>query len=89
MAVIPTTEAAEVKEINLNKERVDSTSKVFSQHFSLLKELKDYVDIFTSTLENEKDPVVLWKSFNQIKTVLERGCAFLRYPLMYAKDIPK
>ena len=36
----------------LNQERVDATSKIFSQHFSLLKELKDYVDIFSQTLVN-------------------------------------
>jgi hypothetical protein len=55
--------------------------KIFSQHFSLLRELNTYVEIFARTLKEEKNPEALWKSFEQIKGVLQRGCEFMKYPL--------
>ena len=67
---------------SLAKERINVGVKVFSQHFSLLRELNGYVDIFAKTLKEEKDPEVLWKSFNQIKSILQKGCEFMRYPLI-------
>ena len=82
-----TVEEGERGEVLLNQERIDATSKIFSQHFSLLKELKGYVDIFSSTLMNEKDIEVVWKSFNQIKIVLDKGCSFLKYPLISVKNV--
>lgn len=75
--------------MNINQERIDIASKLFSQHFSILKELKDYVDIFSKTLQTEKDPEILWQSFHQIKSVLEKGCAFLKYPLLTRPEKPK
>jgi hypothetical protein len=65
--------------------RVETGSKLFSQHFTILKELNDYVTVFGETLKLEQNPEVLWKSFNQIKTILERGCQFLKYPLVKQK----
>jgi hypothetical protein len=59
---------------------------MFSQHFGILRELRSYVDIFANTLKDEKNPDVLWKSFGQIKTVLQRGCEFMRYPLLNSKE---
>jgi hypothetical protein len=50
--------------------RVETGSKLFSQHFSILKELNDYVTVFGETLKLEQNPEVLWKSFNQIKSIL-------------------
>lgn len=42
----------EIKDgINLAKERVNVGVKIFSQHFSLLRELYSYVDIFAKTLK--------------------------------------
>lgn len=42
-------------EASLNKERIDIGAKIFSQHFSILRELKLYVDIFGKTLREEKN----------------------------------
>lgn len=47
---------------------------MFSQHFSILREMYSYVEIFSKTLKDEKNPDVLWKNFDQIKIVLQRGC---------------
>jgi hypothetical protein len=68
-------------ESSLNKERIDIQVKLFSQHFSIIRELRTYVDIFTKTLKEEKNADVVWKSFDQIKQVLQRGCEFMKYPL--------
>lgn len=67
---------------NLNTVRIETGSKLFSQHFSILKELNDYVSIFGETLKDERNPDILWKSFNQIKGILEKGCYFLKFPLV-------
>lgn len=60
--------------MNIAKERINVGVKIFSQQFSLLRELYSYVDIFSKTLKDEKNPEVLWKNFEQIKIVLQRGC---------------
>ena len=64
------------------KERINVGVKIFSQHFSLLRELLSYVEIFGKTLKDEKNPEVLWKNFDQIKVILQRGCEFMKYPLL-------
>ncbi len=69
-------------ESSISKERINVGVKIFSQHFSLLRELYSYVDIFSKTLKDEKDPAILWKNFDQIKQILQRGCEFMRYPLL-------
>lgn len=72
---------------NLNLVRIDAGSRLFSQHFSILKQLNDYVRIFGQTLSVEKNPDILWRSFNQIKMILQRGCQFLKYPLVKQKIV--
>ena len=84
-----TVDESEMPHVLLNQERIDATSKIFSQHFALLKELKDYVDIFSQTLINEKDIEVVWQSFNQIKLILDKGCSFLKYPLISVKNVSR
>jgi hypothetical protein len=59
--------------------------KLFSQHFSILRELRTYVEIFSKTLREEKNADAVWKSFDQIKQVLQRGCEFMKYPLHDAR----
>lgn len=62
--------------------RLDSVSSLFSQHFSILRELNSYCQQFNQLLEEEEpDQEILAKSFRQIAKILETGCEFLRFPV--------
>ena len=66
----------------MSKERIDIGVKMFAQHFGILRELKTYVDIFKQTVQQEQDQEAVWKQFGQIQKVLDRGCQFMKYPLI-------
>ena len=72
------------QEASVGRERIDIGVKMFSQHFGILRELKTYVDIFTQTVKQEQDVEAVWKQMGQIGMVLDRGCQFLKFPLLEA-----
>ncbi len=64
---------------------VDFGSHMLSSHFSILRELKQYVQQFRQSVTNEQDQEIVWKHFDNILTVLDNGCSFLSYPLRNKK----
>ena len=61
--------------------KIDPTSSLFAQHFSILRELRIYCINFKDMMKNEANSEVLWKNFTQILQVLETGCHFLMMPI--------
>jgi hypothetical protein len=61
--------------------RLDSTSALFAQHYSLLRELKSYTSEFRMLIKNEAEISEVWKCFESLSTVLENGCQFLSFPM--------
>ena len=65
------------------KLQLDSTSTMFAQHFSILREMKNLVDQFRDVIKKESDNDVLRRNFEDVYSVLERGCHFLQFPIKY------
>ena len=61
--------------------KIDATSSLFAQHFSIIRELKAYCNQFKDVLSKESDVQKVWKGFDQIIVALEAGCQFLSYPV--------
>lgn len=61
--------------------RLDNTSSLFAQHYSLIRELKLYMQEFKQLIESEADIKEVWKGFENLSTVLDTGCQFLSFPV--------
>jgi hypothetical protein len=61
--------------------RLDNTSALFAQHYSLIRELKMYAQEFKQLIESESDIKEVWKGFENLSTVLDTGCQFLSFPV--------
>lgn len=61
--------------------KIDATSAMFAQHFSILRELRMYCSQFKEVLKNETDTELLWKNFENIVSILDAGCHFLNFPI--------
>lgn len=64
-----------------NTLRLDNTSALFAQHYSLIRELKIYTAEFKTLIESESDIKEVWKGFENLATVLDTGCQFLSFPV--------
>lgn len=64
---------------------VDYSSHIMSSHYSILRELRQYVTQFKQGIANEQDMEIVQKHFENIVIVLENACAFLQYPLRNKK----
>jgi len=53
---------------------MDSTSALFAQHFSILRELRSYCKKFKDTLIKEDNIEIVWTEFSNILSILETGC---------------
>eukprot|EP00828_Plagiopyla_frontata_P021586 TRINITY_DN28172_c0_g1_i2.p1 TRINITY_DN28172_c0_g1~~TRINITY_DN28172_c0_g1_i2.p1 ORF type:complete len:429 (-),score=45.32 TRINITY_DN28172_c0_g1_i2:28-1314(-) len=60
---------------------VDMSSTLFAQHFSILRELRQYCQQFKQAVKTELDQEALWKHFDNILNILEAGCQFLNFPV--------
>jgi len=82
LATIENKEGKKKKEEDKNANfKIDSTSSLFAQHFSIIRELKAYCNQFKDMLSKESDAQKVWKGFDQIIIALEAGCQFLSYPV--------
>lgn len=61
--------------------KLDNTSSLFAQHYSLIRELKLYMQEFKQLIESESDIKEVWKGFENLSTVLDTGCQFLSFPV--------
>ncbi|KAL4466811.1 hypothetical protein ABPG74_010408 [Tetrahymena malaccensis] len=64
-----------------NQIKIDSTSALFAQHFSILREMRLYCKNFKESYSKEEDKEVLWAQFGNILNILEAGCQFLNFPI--------
>lgn len=76
------TEPKAPRENPYNK-KIEIGTFMFSQHFSLLKQLEEYCQMFKSQMAKETDMYVLWNEFENILKVLDKGCEYLKYPLKH------
>ena len=61
--------------------KIDSASRLFAQHFSIIREIKNYCSQFKDTMSKESDIQKVWRGFDQIVVALDAGCQFLSYPV--------
>jgi len=61
--------------------KIDSSSSMFAQHFSILRELRHYCMQLKDAVKNENDLDVVWKHMDNIINILEVGCQFLNFPI--------
>ena len=61
--------------------KIDSSSSMFAQHFSILRELRHYCLQLKDAVKNENDLDVVWKHMDNIINILEVGCQFLNFPI--------
>jgi hypothetical protein len=61
--------------------KLDSSSALFAQHFSIIRELRMYCTQLRESIKREQDVDILRKNFEQILQVLDAGCNFLSYPI--------
>lgn len=57
----------------------------FAQHFSILKELKNYCSQFKNAVIIEKNEEILMNHFDNISNILDTACNFLNFPIIYKK----
>lgn len=60
--------------------RLDSTSSLLAQHFSLIRELRTYMHDFKQLIENESEIKDVWRCFENLAKLLENGCNYLSFP---------
>lgn len=59
------------------------TNSYFAQNFSIMRELKAYCDEFKQILDHEKDINILNKHFLNIASIIEMGCMFTNFPVIF------
>lgn len=74
-----------LEEIDVGKEKaglkLDASSSMFAQHFSILRELRHYCLQLKDVVKNESELDVVWKHIDNIINILEVGCQFLNFPI--------
>ena len=61
--------------------KIDASSSMFAQHFSILRELRHYCLQLKEAVRTENDVDVVWKHMDNIINILEVGCQFLNFPI--------
>ena len=61
--------------------KLDTTSALFAQHFTLIRDLKKYMNDFKELIENESEIKEVWRCFENLARLLEDGCNYLSFPV--------
>ena len=61
-------------------------SALFSQHFSILRELKKKIEKYKNMFEEQKDEETSWNCLENIMKVLETALAFLNFPIQTSNE---
>ena len=61
--------------------KIDASSSMFAQHFSILRELRHYCLQLKEAVRTENDMDTVWKHMDNIINILEVGCQFLNFPI--------
>jgi len=54
---------------------------LFSQHFSILRELKKKIEKYKNLFEEQRDEDNSWNCLDNIMKVLDTALAFLNFPI--------
>lgn len=57
-----------------------TTSKLFRQHFFILRELRHRIDLLKQAYEDQRAIDRSWEQINQILEILEQGIHYLDFP---------
>lgn len=60
--------------------KLDRTAALFAQHYSIIREVKHYVEDFRGVINGESDIKEVWKCFENLATLLESASSFLSFP---------
>lgn len=63
--------------------KIDGASMMFTQHFSILREMKNQIHQLNKLVKIEQERDVLMKHFEQVAHALESACQFLSFPISY------
>ena len=75
------------KEVNVGEEKkelsadVKASSTLLTQHFSIIRDLKQKCMMLKSKFEGEENVTLLWQVFGDISHVLNQACQFLDFPI--------
>lgn len=58
----------------------NTTGKLFTQHFHILRELKHRIDRLKQAYESQRSEQRSWAQINEILKVLANACYFLDFP---------
>ena len=58
-----------------------TSSALFAQHFSILRELRKRIDAMKNALEDQRDEEASWRALEKIMNILEAACNFLNFPI--------
>lgn len=70
-----------VREFDKEGVKLDGSSSLFAQHFSILRELRHYCLQLKDAVKTEGDMEVVWKHLDNIVNILDIGCQFLNFPI--------
>lgn len=62
--------------------RIDTTSKLLAQHFSILRELKFYLNKFKQNMKENASEESVRENLELLEQVLDAGCHFLKFPVI-------
>ena len=61
---------------------INKSSALFAQHFSILRELRNYCQQFKEAVKKkDNDTDTVYKNFDNIINILDTGCQFLNFPV--------
>lgn len=62
--------------------KIDSATSLFAQHYSILRELRNYCVKFRDELLSRNDLEAVWRNLELLMGILDAGCHFLKFPLI-------
>jgi hypothetical protein len=71
--------------MSIAKQKLNTTSTLLAQHFSILRELKAMCESLKENLQKTPNGQFnleeAWNCFDQLMDILEAGCDFLNFPI--------
>ena len=58
----------------------ETTSKLFAQHFHILRELRHKIELLRQSKEDQRSLERSWYQVDKILHILQEACAFLDFP---------
>ena len=58
----------------------ETTAKIFNEHFMILRELRNKIDLLKQAYYGQQDKKKTWEQVDEIIKVLNTGCIYLDFP---------